>query len=224
MFAAREAQVSWFHWDFKEAPKNVRLRRGDMRRIWGYLLPAWGPTLLILLCIIASALLGLVPPLLIRDLIDRAIPQHDGRLLNLLVAGMIGAPVLAGLIGVWQSYLATLMGQEVMHEIRVDMFGRLLRQSLRFFTNTKSGDIVSRLQNDVGSVQGVVTGTMVSLVSNVLIVVTTLVVILRMDWRLTLVAAAVLPFFILPTRRVGQMRSRIAKATQEKMAEITAAI
>src|SRR5437773_7607848 len=106
--------LSAFHFDFKEAPKNVRLRRGDMRRIWGYLLPAWGPTALILVCIVTSALLGLLPPLLIRELIDRAIPRHDGRLLDLLVAGMIGAPVLASLIGVWQSYLATLMGQDVM--------------------------------------------------------------------------------------------------------------
>jgi ATP-binding cassette subfamily B protein len=212
--------VSSFHFDFKEAPKNVRLRRGDMRRIWGYLLPAWGPGVLILFCIVASALLGLVSPLLIRELIDRAIPRHDGRLLNLLVAGMIGAPVLSGLIGVWQSYLATLLGQNVMHGIRVDMFDRLLRQSLRFFTNTKSGEIVSRLQNDVGGVQGVVTGTMVNLVANVLVVSSTLFVIFRIDWRLSLVAVAVLPFFILPTRRVGQMRGKIASATQEKMSEI----
>src|SRR6476646_5692614 len=116
-----------------------------MQRIWGYLLPSWKPTVLILFCIVVSALLGLVPPLLIRELIDRAIPHHDGRLLNLLIAGMIGAPVLASLIGVWQSYLTTLMGQNVMHEIRVDMFERLLRQSLRFFTTTKSGEIASRL-------------------------------------------------------------------------------
>ena len=143
-------------------------------------------------------------------MIDQAIPHRDGRLLDLLIVGMIGAPVLASLIGVWQSYLATLMGQNVMHEIRVDMFDRLLRQSLRFFTNTKSGEIVSRLQNDVGSVQGVVTGTMVNLVSNVLVVVSTLFVIFRIDWRLSLVAIGVLPFFILPTRRVGQIREKSA--------------
>ena len=216
--------MSAFHFDFKEAPKNVQLRRGDMTRIWRYLLPAWGPTVLILLCIVFSAVLGLIPPLLIRDVIDHAIPRHDGRQLDLLIAGMIGAPVLASLVGVWQSYLATLMGQNVMHEIRVDMFDRLLRQSLRFFTNTKSGEIVSRLQNDVGSVQGVVTGTMVNLISNVLVVASTLFVIFRIDWRLSLVAIAVLPFFILPTRRVGQMRGKIASATQEKMSEIAAVI
>ena len=127
---------SLFHFDFKSAPKDVRLHRGDMARIWRYLLPSWGATLLILLCILASALLGLVPPLLTREVIDRAIPTHDGRLLNLLIAGMIGAPVVAGLIGVWQNYLVTLLGQNVVFEIRTDMFDKVLRQSLRFFTNT----------------------------------------------------------------------------------------
>ncbi len=213
-----------FHFDFADAPRDLTLRPGDMRRIWRYLLPAWRPSVLILLCIIAGALLGVIPPLLVRAVIDRAIPSHDGRLLNWLIAGMIGAPLVAGLIGVWQNYLVTVMGQGVMFEIRNDMFDRVLRQSLRFFTNTKSGEIVSRLQNDVGSVQGVVTGTMVNLASNLLVVVSTLAVILRLDWRLSLVAVAVLPFFILPTRRVGQMRGRLAKETQERMAEITAAI
>ncbi|HTK31996.1 MAG TPA: ABC transporter ATP-binding protein [Candidatus Saccharimonadaceae bacterium] len=216
--------MGMYHFQFDDAPKNVRLKRGDMRRIWGYLLPAWRPSLLIVLCILASAVLGVIPPLLVREVIDRAIPSHDGALLNWLIVGMIGAPVLAGLVGVWQSYLATVMGQDVMFGIRNDMFDRVLRQSMRFFTNTKSGEIVSRLQNDVGSVQGVITGTMVSLVSNTLIVITTLIVILRMDWRLSLVATAVLPFFILPTRGVGRLRGRIAKETQERTAEITAAI
>ena len=213
-----------FHFDFKPAPKDVRLHRGDMARIWRYLLPSWGATLLILVCILAGALLGIVPPLLTREVIDRAIPSHDGRLLNLLIAGMIGAPVVAGLIGVWQNYLVTLLGQNVVFEIRTDMFDKVLRQSLRFFTNTKSGEIVSRLQNDVGSVQGVVTGTLVSLISNALVATTTLAVIFRLDWRLALVATAVLPFFILPTRRVGQMRGELARKTQELTAEITAAI
>src|SRR5204862_1510486 len=123
-----------------------------------YLLPAGRPWLLIFLCIVGTSLLGLIPPLLVRDVIDKAIPNHDTRLLNLLVAGMIAAPLLAGLLGVWQNFLITVMGQGVMFDIRNQMYDRLLRQSLRFFTQTKSGEILSRLQNDVGGVQGVVTG------------------------------------------------------------------
>ena len=213
-----------FHFDFKEAPKGTKIEPGDLRRIARYLLPAWRPTTLILLCIFTTSALGLVPPLLVREVIDRAIPAKDKALLAWLVAGMIAAPLLGGLIGVWQSYLVTKMGQAVMFDLRNDMYGRLLRQSLRFFTATKSGEIQSRLQNDVGGVQGVVTGTLVSLATNALVFVTTLAVIVRIDWRLSLIAVGVLPLFILPTRKVGQIRKRISKETQERLAELTAMI
>ncbi|HJQ97681.1 MAG TPA: ABC transporter transmembrane domain-containing protein, partial [Candidatus Polarisedimenticolaceae bacterium] len=190
-----------FHFDFKEAPKGTKIEPGDLRRIGGYLLPAWRPTTLILLCILTTSALGLIPPLLIREVIDRAIPAKDKALLAWLVGGMIAAPLVGGLIGVWQSYLVTTMGQKVMFDLRNDMYERLLRQSLRFFTTTKSGEIQSRLQNDVGGVQGVVTGTMVSLATNTLVFVTTLAVIVRIDWKLSLIAVGVLPLFILPTRK-----------------------
>jgi ATP-binding cassette subfamily B protein len=213
--------LSLFHFDYKDAPKGLKPSRGDFARIARHLLPAWRPSALILACIGTSAALGLIPPLLIRELIDRALPAHDGTLLNWLVAGMIGAPLLAGLIGVWQNYLVTVVGQGVMFDLRCRMYDRLIRQSLRFFTTTRSGEILSRLQNDVGGVQGVVTGTMVALASNALVVAGTLVVIFRMDWRLALVAVGVLPAFILPTRSVGKLRGRIAKETQERLAELT---
>ncbi len=213
-----------WHFNYDVAPKGVKVTRGDARRIFRYLLPAWQPSLLIITCILFTSLLGLIPPLLVRELIDKALPAHDGARLNWLVAGMIGAPLLAGLIGVGQNYLVTVMGQSVMFEMRNDMYDRLLRQSLRFFTNTPSGEILSRLQNDVGGVQGVITGTMVSLVTNAFVVLTTLIVIFRLDWRLALVAVAVLPLFILPTRRVGQLRKRISKDTQERLAELTSYI
>lgn len=213
--------MSLFHFDYKDAPKGLQPNRGDFARIARHLLPAWRPSVLILACIGASAVLGLIPPLLIRELIDRALPAHDGVRLNWLVAGMIGAPLLAGLLGVWQNYLVTVVGQGVMFDLRCRMYDRLIRQSLRFFTTTRSGEILSRLQNDVGGVQGVVTGTMVALASNALVVAGTLVVIFRMDWRLALVAVGVLPAFILPTRSVGKLRGRIAKETQERLAELT---
>ena len=213
--------MSTFHFDYRDAPKDVRLTRGDLRRIAGYLVPAWGSLALILVCIVATAALGLLPPILMRGIIDNAIPAGNRALLNWLAAGMIAAPLVSGLIGVWQNYLVTIMSLEVMLEIRTSMYARVIRQSLRFFTETRSGEILSRFQNDVGGVQGVVAGTLVSLTTNALIVGSTLVVIFRMNWRLSLIAVAVLPMFILPTRRVGQARSRIAKETQEKLAELT---
>ncbi|HKA24455.1 MAG TPA: ABC transporter ATP-binding protein [Candidatus Eisenbacteria bacterium] len=216
--------MAFWHFDYSESPKDLHPTRGDFARIARYLLPAWKPSVLILLCIALTSLLGIVPPLLVRDVFDKAIPHHDPRLLNLLVAGMIGAPLLAGLLGVWQNHLVTVMGHGVMFDIRNQMYDRLLRQSLRFFTQTKSGEILSRLQNDVGGVQGVVTGTLVSLATNSIVVLITLIAIFRMDWKLSLVAIGVLPLFILPTRRVGQARKRLSKETQEKLAELTASV
>jgi len=216
--------MGFWHFNYSEAPKDVKPTRRDFARIVRYLLPAWRPATLILFCIATVAILGLIPPLLIREVIDKAIPTGDVKLLNGLILGMIAAPLLAGLLGVWQNYLITVMGQGVMYSIRNQMYERLLRQSLRFFTQTKSGEILSRLQNDVGGVQGVVTGTLVSLATNTFVVATTLIVLFRMDVRLTLVAAAVLPLFILPTRRVGQARKRLSKETQERLAELTAAV
>ena len=125
--------MSVWHFDYDVAPKGVKVSRDDARRIFRYLLPAWQPSLLIITCILLTSLLGLIPPLLVRELIDKALPARDGARLNWLIAGMIGAPLLAGLIGVWQNYLVTVMGQSVMFEMRNDMYDRLLRQSLRFF-------------------------------------------------------------------------------------------
>lgn len=200
---------------------GTKIRLDDARRIGRYLLPAWKPSLLILACIASTSVLGLLPALFMRDIIDKAIPHRDLAGLNWMVAGMIGASLLAGLIGVGQNYLVTVMGQNVMFTIRNDMYDRLLRQSLRFFTNTKSGEVLSRIQNDVGGVQGVVTGTMVALATNVFMVTSTLIVIFRMDWRLSLIAVGVLPAFILPTRRVGQLRKQLSRETQERLAELT---
>jgi len=214
----------WHPGYFAATPKDVKITRADLVRIGRYLLPAWRPSLLILSCILVTSLLGLVPPYLVQRIIDHAIPTGDRTELNWLVVAMIVAPLLSGLVGVWQNYLITVMAQGVMFDLRRTMYDRLLRQSLKFFTNTKSGEILSRLQNDVGGVSGVVSGTLVTLTTNVFVLLTTLVVIFRLNWRLALVACAILPFFILPTRRVGQIRSRLSKQTQERLAELTSYI
>jgi ATP-binding cassette subfamily B protein len=209
---------------YAEVPKDTTLRRDDLVRIGRLLLPAWRPSLLILGCILITSVLGLAPPYLMRLIIDEAIPRKNGTELNWLVTAMIVVPLVSGLLGVWQSYLITVMSQGVMFDLRTQMYRRLLSQSLRFFTNTKSGEILSRIQNDVGGVQGVVSNTLVSLTTNVFTLLTTLVLIFRMDWRLSTVGVAVLPFFIVPTRRVGQIRQKLSKQTQERVAELTAYI
>jgi ATP-binding cassette subfamily B protein len=208
--------------DSRDKTARTPLTRADVVRIGRYLLPAWRPSLLILMCIVLTSVLGLLPPYLMREIIDHAIPERNGTGLNWLVAAMIAAPVASGLLGVWQNYLITVMSQGVMFGIRKQMYATLLRQSLRFFTETKSGEILSRIQNDVGGVQGVVSGTLVSLSTNGFVLATTLFVIFKMNWQLSVVAVAILPFFVLPTRRVGEIRKRLSKETQERLAELTA--
>ena len=205
-------------------PGATKLSKGALRRIARYFRPYRIEAAWITLCILVVSLIGLVPPLLMRRVIDHAIPEKDVRALLIAVGLMIALPAVGGLIGVLQNYLSVRVGQAIMFDIRGEMYGKLLAQSLRFYTNTKSGEILTRLQSDVGGIQGVVTGTLVAVVTNVLVVITTLIVIFGINWKLSLLAIGILPIFILPTRRVGQIRKRIAKETQERIAELTALV
>lgn len=211
----------WFgHLRYSEPKDKPKTPAASLRRLVTYFKPYWVHLMLVTLSIALGALLGLIPPLLIRSLIDQAIPQGRGDMLNWLVVGMVAVPVVSGLIGVGQNYLNTLIGQRVMFDIRREMYHHLLGQGLRFFTDTKTGEIISRVNNDVGGIQGVVTGTFVSIASNLLVVVSTVVLIFAIDWRLSILALGILPLFILPTRRVGRLRRRISKETQEKVSEL----
>jgi ATP-binding cassette subfamily B protein len=213
-----------FHFDYQKAPSNVQIQIADWRRIARYVLPEWRPAMQLLFCIVVSAILLVIPGLTMRAVIDEAIPRHDTTLLFVLVAGMIIAPLGANLLGVLQSYVATRLGQDVMFDIRDEMFERLQRQSLKFYTNTKSAEALSRLQSDVGGIQAVVSNTLVNLASNVLSIVATTVVIFKLDWRLAMLALIILPIFILPTRKVGQVRGRIAGRLQEATADFNSYI
>ena len=204
------------------APKGVKARRGELLRIGRYLLPSLGASLPLLACIVSGAALGLVPPYVMHVIIDTAIPQHNGTLLNWLIAAMIGAPLIASVIGLWQNHLVTVMTQSVLFDLHNEMYGKLLQQSTRFFTDTKSGEMLSRLQNDIGGVEGGVGGAMVSLAINVFTLLTTLVLIFRIDWQLSLAAVAIAPLFFIPAHKVGQIHQKLSKETQERIAELTA--
>ncbi|MBI4506736.1 MAG: ABC transporter ATP-binding protein [Chloroflexi bacterium] len=196
--------------------------RADVRRILGCFRPYTWPIALAVLCVLVNALLGVLPPLLIKQAIDDAIPRGDLWQLHLLALGMIAVPLLAGLIGVAQNYLNTLVGQQVMFDLRSQLYEHLQRLSLRFFTGTRAGEITSRLTNDVSGIQNVVTTTLSGIVTNAVVLLSTIVVIVTLDWRLALLALAILPLFIAPTRRVGRLRQKLAGQTQEKLAALTA--
>jgi ATP-binding cassette subfamily B protein len=209
---------------YGESGPKARLSMGAVRRILGYFKPYCMDAAWITLCILFTSLIGLVPPLLMRNIIDRAIPGKEPGALVRDVLLMIALPAAGGLVGVLQNWLAVRVGQAIMFDIRGEMYDKLLAQSLRFYTNTKAGEIVTRLQSDVGGIQGVVTGTLVAVVTNVFVVVSTLIVIFGINWQLSLLAICILPLFILPTRRVGEVRKAIAKETQERIAELMALI
>ena len=156
----------------------------------------------------------------------RAVPGRgravDLRLLAWLVAGMVAIPVVSALIGVWQTYLTTLLGNRVMADLRSRLFAHLQRMDLAFFTATRTGAIQSRLANDVGGVQSVLSETASSILSNTVTVVAALVAMLLLSWPLTLVAVALLPLFVLLQVRVGRVRRRLAGRTQESLSDMTA--
>lgn len=172
--------------------------------------------------ILVTAGLGVVNPYLLQVVIDDAIPERDLELLYLLVGLMIVLPIISGLIGVGQSYLNNTVGQRVMRDLRVRLYSHLQRQSLRFFTATRTGEIQSRIANDVNGVQQVVTNTASSVVSNVATVVSTLIIMFIIDVRLTLLSLVLTPVFSIVTRRVGRLRREVSTETQKRLADMTA--
>ncbi len=178
--------------------------------------------LLVLLAIILTTVLGLVNPILISVVFDDAIGKGNVHLLYLLVGIMLAMPIITGLIGVGQTYLNNLIGQKVMRDFRVQLYTHLQSMSLRFFTSTRTGEIQSRLSNDVNGVQGVVTNTATSLVANLSTVLSTIVAMLVLSPLLTLISLGLLPIFLWITYKVGTIRRLTSTATQESLAQLSA--
>ena len=194
------------------------------KRITALFRPYRGRLGAVLGLIVVSAGLGMISPFLLRDVLDVAIPEDDDRLLAALVAGMIGISVATGVLGVGQTWLSNVVGQKVMHDLRAQVYRHLQRLSLAFFTRTRTGEIQSRIANDIGGVQNVVTSTATSIVSNVTTVLATVVAMVLLDWRLALFSLALTPFFVLLARRVGDQRRRIAATRQGAMADISSLV
>src|SRR6185503_18247765 len=178
----------------------------------------------VLFLILVSAALGMVSPFLLRAVLDDAIPDNDTRLLAALVAGMIAIAIATGALGVAQTLLSNTVGQRVMHDLRAQVYRHLQRLSLAFFTKTRTGEIQSRIANDIGGVQNVVTSTATSIVSNVTTVIATVVAMMLLDWRLALFSLGLTPFFVLLARRVGNQRRKIATTRQSAMADISSLV
>jgi ATP-binding cassette subfamily B protein len=200
--------------------------RGLGRRVRTLFDDHHGTLAAILTAVVLTSGLGIITPFLTQAAFDRALfpPDRvvDIPLLAWLVAGMIAIPVVSALIGVWQTYRTTLLGNQVMADLRGRLFEHLQRMDLSFFTATRTGAIQSRLANDVGGVQSVLTETATSVLSNVVTVVAALVAMIVLSWQLTIVAVALVPLFVLLQVRVGRVRRRLAGRTQESLSDMTA--
>src|SRR5439155_10016320 len=196
----------------------------NARRIARLFKPYRGRLFVVLALIALSAIISLISPFLLRRILDDAIPQQDKAELTLLVGGMIAVSITTGALGVAQTWLSNVVGQRVMHDLRSAVYRHLQRLSLAFFTRTRTGEVQSRIANDIGGVQNVVTTTATSIVSNVTTVIAALVAMVALDWRLAAFSLALLPFFVWLTRRVGQERKRIAASRQGRMADISSLV
>jgi ATP-binding cassette subfamily B protein len=196
-----------------------------MNRRIARLFTPYKPRLFSVLALIAlSAGLGIVSPFLLKEVLDTAIPENDTTLLAWLVGGMIAIAVATGVLGVAQTWLSNQVGQRVMHDLRAAVYRHLQRLSLAFFTRTRTGEVQSRISNDIGGVQNVVTSTATSIVSNVTTVLAVTVAMFVLDWRLALFSLALLPFFIWLTKRVGAERKRITSQRQGRLADMSALV
>ncbi|MFJ8208207.1 ABC transporter ATP-binding protein [Streptomyces sp. NPDC096033] len=199
-------------------------RPRELRRILGLFRPYRGRLAVVGALVGASSLVGVASPFLLKEILDVAIPQGRTGLLSLLALGMILTAVVTSVFGVLQTLISTTVGQRVMHDLRTAVYAQLQRMPLAFFTRTRTGEVQSRIANDIGGMQATVTSTATSLVSNLTAVVASVVAMLALDWRLTLVSLLLLPLFVWISRRVGRERKKITTKRQKQMAAMAATV
>jgi ATP-binding cassette subfamily B protein len=207
-----------------ERPADPAVRRANFRRILRLFRPYRARLGAVSGLIVVSAILGAASPFLLREVFDVAIPDKREGLLSVLVLGMIGIAVVTGALGVVQTLLSNQVGQHVMHDLRAAVYRHLQRLSLAFFTRTRTGEVQSRISNDIGGVEDVLTSTATSVASNATTVIATVVAMFLLDWRLAAFSLALLPVFVWLTRRVGEQRRRISATRQESMAAISSLV
>ncbi len=209
---------------YDESKGKAQIDRALLGRVFEYAKPHLGSVLIVLTTIVVVSLLGLIPPLIYRDLIDNVLPNGDVQRLNWLALAMLAIPLLSGLLQVIQRRFSAKAGEGIIYDLRVSMYSHLENMSLRFFTSTRAGEIVSRFNNDVVGAQNAITGTIPTIVTNIVTLVSTLAVMITIEWRLTLLAVAVLPLFLLPTRRVARTLRDIRRDAMEYSADMSSVI
>ncbi|MFF5202224.1 ABC transporter ATP-binding protein [Micromonospora parva] len=206
------------------AEEKTQARQVSLRRIGRLFTPHRPALAAVTAIIVASSIIAMASPFLLRAVIDRALPQGDVTLLVWLVLGMVAVAAVTSALGVVQTWISTQVGQRVMHRLRTDVFSHLQRQSLGFFTRTRTGEVQSRITNDIGGMQSVVTSTATAVAANLTTVVATAVAMVALSWQLSLVSLVVLPPAIWLTRRVARMRREITAQRQRELADLNVTV
>ncbi|MDR3539529.1 MAG: ABC transporter ATP-binding protein [Desulfosporosinus sp.] len=214
----RQVSVRFRFTDEKiEMPKVTRKL---LTRILSYFKPYWLRMFFVISSIIITSMLGLVPPVLIKNIIDKALPHKDLRLLSLFILISIGTTLLLGLLQVAQSYLSVWISKHIILNMKNQMYAQLQHMFLNFYAAAKPGEIITRMSSDIDGIEDIFNSTVVNALSSVIVLITTAIVLIMMNWKLALVGMFVLPAFIIPTRKVGKARWKIATKSQEKISEL----
>ena len=213
----------WFAYlQYDEKQGRPTITRELLVRVWRFAQPYRGSVIGLLITILLISGLSLISPLLYRSLIDDALPNGDTTLLNWLAIGMVTIPLLSGAVGVFQRQLNSRIGEGVIYDLRRALYDHMQRMSLRFFTQTRTGELMSRMNNDVVGAQRAISDTTVTIISNLVSLVATLAIMLALEWRLTLLGVAILPLFVLPARRIGRILRDLRRRSMEYNAEMNA--
>ena len=202
--------------------RRPKVTRALLKRVMAYARPYQTQISLMLFTILITTGLSLLNPLIFRDIIDNALPNRNAARLNLLAAALVMIPILSGGIRIVQRQLNARVGEGVIYDLRVALYDHMQKMSLRFFTNTKTGELMSRLNNDVVDAQRAISNTIVDIITNFITVIATLAVMLALEWRLTILGVMVLPFFILAARRIGDTLREIARGQMQYNAQMNA--
>jgi ATP-binding cassette subfamily B protein len=206
------------------AAEKAQARDVSLRRIGRLFTPYRWQLAIVTAIIAASSIVGLASPFLLRAVIDTALPDRNLRLLIWLVLGMVAVAAVTSVFGVIQTWISTKVGQQVMHALRTSVFSHLQRQSIAFFTRTRTGEVQSRIQNDIGGMESVVTSTATSIASNLTTVVASAFAMVVLSWRLSLISLVVMPPAIYLTRKVAGMRRAITSQQQRELADLNVTI
>ncbi|OPA74171.1 ABC transporter [Paenibacillus selenitireducens] len=207
--------------EIEQKPLKQRVKEVSLRRVWTLFREYRSLLFLIIMLALVSAVIGLLPPLVMKVIIDEAIPDGNMKQLVWMVVLMAVLPISSGMLGVWQNYMNFKVAQGVMRDLRQGLFSNLQRQSIGFFTTSRSGEVIQRVTEDVQAVQGVVTNLVVNTITQGVIVITTVVILFAMDWKLALLSVLLLPISMIPVRKVSRLRKQMRQETQKVRAQMS---